>query len=520
MNLCAQQIRLARVALTVMALSGIAILPTSADVRLPALFTDHMVIQRGVPIHIWGWAEPGEKVSVALATDHASGNADKDGKWQFDLKPLPAGGPDTLTVAGNNTLSRRDVLVGDVWLCGGQSNMEFTLKRADNGAETAAASPDPKLRLFKVHTNKADQPAADVSGEWSVAGPDTTPNFSAVGYFFGRDLRRAENVPIGLISDNVGGTTAQAWTRAAVLDADPDLKKLYVDTVASDQAAHDVAMARYEAALAKAKASGAKEPTKPYGFWPSSILYNGMIAPLTPFRIRGVIWYQGESNTHDPAGYRQLLPAMIKDWRAQWNEPRMPFLIVQLAAFGSSSGNGMAWAETREAQQAAAQNLPNVGIAVIIDLGSKHQIHYTDKEPVGDRLALLARKMVYGERNLVASGPTFDDMLVDGSKVIIKFANVGDGLTIKGGLSAGVTVPGDTLVGFAIAGANGQFVTADAKIVAKDTVEAWSPQVAQPRTVRYGFANFPKVNLWNKNGLPAAPFRSDEAGESSATTKL
>lgn len=484
--------------------------PARADVTLPALISDGMVLQRNMPIHIWGKADPGENVTAALDGDQAATKAGPDGQWQVTLKSRPAGGPDTLTVTGKNTLTRSNILIGDVWVCSGQSNMEFTLRRALTGPQAIAASDDPQLRLFKVATAKLTALTDDVRGTWNQAGPTTTPAFSAVGYFFGRALRQAEHIPIGLISSNVGGTPAQSWTRAAVLTSDPDLKRRYVDTDAIGQAAHDAAMANYEAKLAKSKTDGTKAPQKPYGFWPSSVLYNGMIAPLTHLPIRGVIWYQGESNTHDPVGYRTLLPTMIRDWRGQWGEPEMPFLIVQLAPFDSKSDHSTTnWAETREAQVHAAQTLPNVGTVVITDLGTQHNIHPTDKQPVGERLALLARRDVYGEKNLVASGPTFRDWHVDGSKAIVTFDNVGDGLTIQGGVSSGVPVPADTLVGFTIAGADGVFVPATAQIVDKNTVEVSAPQVPQPKAVRYGFVNFPIVNLWNKNGLPASPFRTD-----------
>ena len=483
--------------------------PVYADVTLPPLFSDNMVLQRETPIPVWGKADPGEKVTVALDGDSAAVIAVADGRWQAALKSHTAGGPYTLTVTGKNTLTRTNVLVGDVWLCGGQSNMEFTLKRASNAAEAIAASTDPDLRLFKVRTATPASPAEDVRGDWNVAGPDTTGSFSAVGYFFGHAIRTAEHIPIGLISSNVGGTPAQAWTRAAVLSANPDLKHRYVDPAAAEQAAHEAAMTAYETALAKSKTDGTKPPQKPYGFWPPSVLYNGMIAPLTPFPIRGVLWYQGESNTHDPVGYRTLLPAMIRDWRGEWHAPNLPFLIVQLAPFGSKAGDDLAWAETREAQQMAAQTLPNAALAVTTDVGSRHEIHYLNKQPVGERLALLARRLVYGEKDLVASGPTFQSLKVDGGKAVLTFGDVGDGLTIRGGESAGVAVPADTLVGFTVAGADGKFVPAQAKIVGPNTVEVSAPQVTNPAAVRYGFVNFPVVNLWNKNGLPAVPFRTD-----------
>ncbi len=483
--------------------------PSQANVTLPAVLSDNMVLQRSMPIHIWGHADVGEKVTVTLAGDQASSVAGPDGQWQATLKPHAAGGPYSLTVTGKNTVTLSNILIGDLWLCGGQSNMEFTLRRAATATAAVAASADPQLRFFKVRTAKPNSPADDVRGSWVVSGPDTAGAMSAVGYFFGRDLRKAEGVPIGLISSNVGGTPAQSWTRGGALAANPDLQRRYVAPDSANQAKHDAAVAAYEAALAAAKAAGTKEPTKPFSFWPSSVLYNGMIAPLVRLPIRGVLWYQGESNSHDPEGYRALLPTMINDWRAQWNEPALPFLIVQLAPFGSHEGNDMAWAKTREAQTETARTLPHTGIVVITDLGLKDNIHPTDKEPVGDRLALLARKQVYGEKELVAEGPTYRAMQVMDNKIRVTFDNAGDGLTARGGEASSVPVPADHLVGFTVAGPDGIFVPADAKIVGKDTVEVSAAQVAQPKAVRYGFVNFPVVNLWNKNGLPANPFRTD-----------
>lgn len=485
--------------------------PSQANVTLPAILSDNMVLQRSMPIHIWGHADSGEKVRVTLAGDQASAVAGADGQWQATLKPHAAGGPYSLSVAGKNTLTLSNILIGDLWLCGGQSNMEFTLKRASTATAAIAASTDPLLRFFKVRTAKPASPADDVRGSWVVSGPATAGAMTAVGYFFGRDLRKAEGIPVGLISSNVGGTPAQAWTRAGALGANPDLKRRYVDPDSANQAKHDAAMAAYTTTLATAKAAGTKEPTKPFGFWPSSVLYNGMIAPLVRLPIEGVLWYQGESNTHDPEGYRTLLPTMISDWRAQWHEPALPFLIVQIAPFGSHEGNDTAWAKTREAQAETARTVPHAGIAVITDLGLQDNIHPTDKEPVGDRLALLARKQVYGEKGLVAEGPTYRAMQIMGNKIMVMFDNAGDGLTIRGGTASAVPVPADHLVGFTIAGTDGQFVPADAKTVGKDTVEVSAPQVSQPQAVRYGFVNFPVVNLWNKNGLPANPFRTDRA---------
>lgn len=480
-----------------------------ADVTLPALIADNMVMQRGVPLPVWGSASPGERVTVSLPNDQAVALAGQDGQWQVMLKPRAAGGPFVLTAAGAKTAVRRNVSIGDVWLCGGQSNMEFTLRRASNGAEAIASSADSDLRLFKVRLAKPETPANDVQGTWSVSGPETTGAFSAVGYFFGRALRQAEHVPIGLISSNQGGTPAQAWTRMEALNASPELKRRYVDTGAAAQVKHDAAMAAYAAALATALANGTKPPDKPYSFWPYSRLYNGMIAPLTRFPIRGVIWFQGETNTHDPEGYRILLPAMIRDWRALWHEPEMPFLIAQLAPFGTHQGSEIGWALTREAQVDTAHILPNVGLAVTTDVGTEHDIHPTNKQPVGERLALQARKIAYGEKTLVASGPSYLSAKTTGPAIVVTFDSVGDGLTLHGGLSSDAPVPADKLTGFAISGTDGIFVNADAEITGRDTVTVSSPQVSHPLFVRYGFVNFPVVNLWNKNGLPATPFRTD-----------
>lgn len=482
-----------------------------ADVTLNPLIADNMVFQRDAPLRVWGKADAGDKVTVTFQEAKAEVVTGAAGTWQVTLPPQKAGGPYTLTVAGRNMLTLKNVLVGDVWLCAGQSNMQLSLQRASTGPQAITGSADPNLRLFKVGLAQPSAPADTIKGSWQESGPKTTGGFSAVGYFFGRALRTAEKVPIGLIASNWGGTPAQSWTREAALTANPDLRKRYVETYPANQAAHDKLMADYEIALGIAKAEGKKEPVKPYGFWRYSGLYNGMIAPLTPFPIRGVIWYQGESNSSDPAGYAILLPTMIRDWRAQWKELEMPFLIVQLPPFGTKAGNGLAWAQMRENQAKIAQTLPNVGLVVTTDIGTQHDIHPTNKEPVGERLALQARRIAYGGKSLVASGPEYKSLKITGFKATVTFTNVGDGLVIRGWQTVDVTVPADTLVGFSIAGADGKFVPAQAKIVGRDAVDVSAPEVASPTAVRYGYVNFPVVNLWNRNGLPAGPFRTDGA---------
>jgi sialate O-acetylesterase len=503
--------------LTQTAITGIAALslcivvaPAQADVTLSPLIGDNMVFQREAALRVWGKANPGEKVTVTFPAAKAEATTKPDGTWEVSLPPQKAGGPYTLTITGKNTLSLKNILIGDVWLCGGQSNMQLSLQRASTGPQAIAASTDSNLRLFKVSLAQPESPVDTVKGSWQESSPTSTPAFSAVGYFFGRALRTAEKVPIGLIASSWGGTPAQAWTREAVLTANPFLKGRFVDPYPANKATHDKLMADYRVALEKAKAEGKKEPKKPNSFWRYSSLYNGMIAPLTTLPIRGVIWYQGETNSGDPTGYATLLPAMIQDWRAQWNAPQMPFLIVQLPPFGTQAGNGLGWAQMRENQEHIAQTLPNVGLVVTTDVGTQHDIHPTNKEPVGERLALQARSISYGEKGLVASGPTYKSLKIDGAKTIVTFENVGEGLAIHGGQSSDNPVPADSLVGFTIAGDDGKFVPAQAKIIGKNTVEVSASEVSSPKAVRYGYVNFPIVNLWNKNGLPAHPFRTDQ----------
>jgi sialate O-acetylesterase len=480
-----------------------------ADVTLPALLSDGAVLQRDVPVPIWGKAVAGEKVAVTLGAQTAQTITGADGRWQVALSPVAAGGPYEIDVQGANRLTRKDILFGDVYLCSGQSNMELSLGRASNGPAAIAGSADPELRFFRIARAQPATPADDVRAVWRPAGPESSGGFSAVGYFFGRALRRAEHVPIGLIGSYVGGTPGQAWTREEILAGNPDLKRRYIDTFAAGQATHDRQMAAYVAALASAKALGKREPQRPYNYQRYSTLYNGMIAPLTPAPLRGVLWYQAESNAADPVGYGELLPAMITDWRSQWRAPAMPFLLVQLPAFGTTVGNGTGWAELREAQARTARTLASVGMVVTIDVGTQHNIHPTDKEPVGERLALLARKMIYGESALVAGGPTLRNATFTGDKATIQFDNAGDGLEARAGTVSGVPVTADALTGFTLAGADGKFVPAVAKITGRDTVEVSATGVAAPKSVRFGFVNFPVLNLWNKNGLPAAPFRTD-----------
>jgi sialate O-acetylesterase len=433
-----------------------------AAVKPHALFSEHAVLQQGVKVPVWGTTDQTEDVTVSVAGQQVTAKP-ADGKWRVDLEPLAAGGPHVLTInQGATTVEIKDVLVGEVWICGGQSNMQWTLKQSDGGSDAIANSTNEKLRLLTVPRNGADTPQTDVTASWSVADPQTTGDFSGVGYFFGYDLQKSLNVPVGLISSNVGGTAAEQWMKKEDIDNHPELKDM----------------------------------SKPQG---ASMLYNAMIAPLAPYAIKGVIWYQGESNAGRAFQYRTLLPAMIKNWRETFGQGDFPFLMVQIAPYEAivSEPSDSIWAEVRDAQFHIAQNVPRTALIVTTDVGDERDIHPRRKQPVGQRLALAARAVGYGEK-IEYSGPTYESMSIDGDKVTLRFKNVGGGLVAKDG----------ELTGFTIAGEDKKFHKAQAKIEG-DTVVVWSEQVPKPAAVRYGWAAFPVVNLWNKEGLPASPFRTD-----------
>jgi len=486
-----------------------------AEVKVPALIGDNMVLQQGRKVSFWGTAAPGEKVTVTLGEQTVSTTADKAGQWQVELKPLAAGGPHEVKITGSNTITLKNVLVGEVWVCSGQSNMNMPI---DWGVFGKWASPestaslakidDPQLRMFLVSNNVANEPAADVSGQWKIAKGHQVLKWSAVGYFFGVRLRRELGVPVGLMKTAVGGTIIESWTRRqALLKVSPTYQRS-IDQwnrkiAAFDEAAYEEKVAAWQKSAAKAKAAGKRPPRKPlpvtaHNRNPGS-LYNGMVAPLVPYAIRGFTWYQGESNARNASAYRKLFPAMIRDWRGQWGQGDVPFLFVQLANFRQRAGEpgDSQWAELREAQLMALSE-PNTAMAVAIDIGDAKDIHPKNKQDVGKRLALGAMKLAYG-RDIVHSGPIYKSMKVTGSKVRLVFDHVGKGLVAKGG----------ALKGFAIAGADKKFVWAEATIDAGAVVVS-SDQVTEPKAVRYGWADNPDSTLYNVDGLPASPFRTDD----------
>jgi len=616
------------------------------------LFTNHMVFQRGIKVPVWGWAEPGSLVEIEFQGEKASAKADESGRWQVRLGPFTAGGPYELKIRGPEDVNLQDVMVGDVWLCSGQSNMAWPVSRANDAEEEIAAANYPKIRLFTVPNQISYEPQETVEGTWQTCSPKTVPQFSAVGYFFGRALHEQLDVPIGLIHSSWGGTVAEAWTSAEALEGmkefqseikeirkvaaalnadgeesqeelieqwyrthDPGSQKdsfwaspAYEDSdwstmslpthweIAGLPDFDGICWFRREISLDSSwegkkatlqlgpiddadtvwingKKAGTTmgwnkprsydipssllkegtnvvairvldtggegglrgqpnelqltadglEPNKLAGKWrcqasvdikelpplphlpgtdPNvpTVLYNGMIAPLVSFPIKGAIWYQGESNAGRPVQYRKLLPTMIDDWRNRFQIGDFPFLIVQLANYMEKQQQPVetGWAMIREAQWLTSQDDDSVGLAVTTDIGEANDIHPRNKQDVGSRLALQARKIAYGE-DVVAAGPEYVSHRIEGSKVRVQFSSVGDGLTVHG----------DTLKGFAIAGEDGQFQWATAEIQ-DDTVVLSSTLIDKPVAVRYNWANNPIGNLFNKKGLPAAPFRTDQ----------
>jgi len=502
--------RTAKIAALVVVLLAVG-LCASADVKLHGLFTDGMVLQQGKEVPVWGKADEGERVTVRFLNQTVSAVA-RNGKWMVRLKKMKAGGPYKMVVSGKNTIVLNDVYVGEVWVASGQSNMAMPVARCLNAEEEIANSRNPLIRLYTVPRKIAQTPQEDVEGQWMECNPDTVGSFSGVAYFFGRELQKALKVPVGLIHTSWGGTPAEAWTCKWALEKDPELKvildayEIALKRLPKAMERYKKRLEQYKEAVKKARKEGKKPPRRPHPpMGPENRhcpcgLYNAMIAPLIPYAIAGVIWYQGEANASRAYQYRKLFPAMITNWREDWKQGDFPFLFVQLAAFKpiSPEPQESAWAELREAQLMTL-SLPNTGMAVAIDVGDQFNAHPKNKQAVGARLALAARAIAYGEK-IVYSGPIYKSMKIEDGKVILTFDHAGSGLVAKDG----------ELKGFAICGADRKFVWAKAKIIGKDKVAVWSPDVPSPVAVRYAWADYPVCNLYNKEGLPASPFRTDD----------
>lgn len=479
-----------------------------ADVRLPHILSSHMVLQRNRPIHFWGWADPGEKVTVTLRSESASATAGKLGRWSLYLPPRTAGGPYTVRVQGNNTIVLNDVLIGDVWFASGQSNMEIPLQGyigsavIQNADEEIRKATRPNIRLLFVPHKASSYPLRNYPQGWTRCTPETAKTFSAVAYFFGVDVSKAEHVPVGIIDSTWGGTPIASWISMDGISSDAGLMPIFAEhTHMLDREAQLLENEAAERrAIAKAKAAGQPPPKFPWHpdvfSWMPAWLYNGMVAPALKFPITGVIWYQGASDAAETRApmYAKSFPALIQDWRSHWHQGNFPFLYVQISSFEAAPGED--WAMIREAQRRTLW-VANTAMAVTIDIGEPHQIHPPDKQDVGKRLALAARALAYGE-NVEYSGPLFRQTSTEGSKIRVWFDHTDGGLSAKGG----------PVEGFAVAGADHHFVPATAHIDG-ETVVVSSPAVPNPKYVRYGWANDPKVNLFNGAGLPASPFTSE-----------
>lgn len=473
-----------------------------ADLRLPALFSDHMVLQRDRAAAVWGWADPGDTVTLELAGQKVGLQANDKGEWSGQLPALPAGGPYTLSISdGAESIEVSDVMVGEVWLCSGQSNMDMRLQKIWSDPEIEAKLQRDGLRLFRVERATASEPQDDVDARWARCESGEARNFSAVAYFMGAALQRELGVTVGLIHSAYGGTPAEAWTDAARLAERPRLESInrrWADRVAK----YEKRLADHEAAV-EAGDEKAKKPAEPPARYAPGGLFNAMISPLVPYTLRGMAWYQGESNVWRAMQYRPLLSTMIQDWRRQWGDATIPFGVVQLPNYESPPRvppGQFSWAELRESQLAVSRELDGVGLVVTIDRGDPTDIHPLDKEVVGYRLALWALAEAYG-KPMAYSGPVYREHEIEGNRVILKFDHVGDGLAAR---------DGDVLKGFVIADSSRKFRWAKA-VVEGDHIVVTEAKVSRPEAVRYGWADNPYwANLVNQSGLPASPFRTDD----------
>ena len=496
-----------------------------ADVTLPRIFAENMVLQRDRPIPVWGKASPGEKVTVSFGGQEQYTSASDNGSWLVTLNPMPANKtPQSFIVSGKNKLTLQNVLVGEVWLCSGQSNMEWPVDKCANPEEEKANANFPEIRHFKVPRTSSAFPQVDVKANWQVCSPSTVGGFTAVGYYFARELFQKLDVPIGLLHSSWGGTGIEVWMSPESVAATPELAELNAKILSQSSLSpegkerHETYLkdlkkwvTASESALAKGDAL-AEPPAVPWPAWENpqpTQLYKGMIHPLAPFAMRGAIWYQGESNGSDGVIYLNKLQALISGWRAKWNQGDFPFYIVQISNFNKVSDDGKTWSPVRDAQRQAL-SIPNTGLAVTIDIGESKDIHPKNKQDVGKRLALWALAGPYGQA-IEPSGPLYKGYSVEGSKIRVTFDHAKDGLMIgkKEGLAPVVTDTQEKLKWVEIAGQDQSFKRADAVIEGSELVVS-SAEVASPVAVRYAFKQDPAgANLYNAQGLPASPFRTD-----------
>jgi sialate O-acetylesterase len=511
--------------LSFLSLFGIFLFATflSADIRLPSVIGDHMVLQQDKPITIWGWAEPGEGISLVFAGQRSQTTADSDGRWEVQLKAMKAGKtPYRMTIIGTQSppINLENILLGEVWVCSGQSNMEWEMQRTHSPTPEIHRTDFPQIRLFHVPRNVSVYPLEDVDAEWEVCTPQTIRDFSAVAYYFGRELNQKLGVPIGLISTRWGGTRIEPWTPIPGFQSVSELHHILEEMKSVDKE-YRIELKKYlpvqknwlkttESALSEGK----KIPLQPelplhpqYNRQAPTALYNAMIHPLIRFAIRGAIWYQGEANRNDGSIYAQKMEALINGWRIVWGLGNFPFYYVQLAPYNygylldDEESDTLDFYRLPLIWEAQLQTLkiPNTGMVVTTDITNLYDIHPKNKKDVGYRLSLWARAKTYGQKDLVYSGPKYRSMSVEGNKIRIRFDHVGNGL---------ISLDDRSLSWFEIAGEDRTFHKARAEI-SGDTVLVWNDKVSGPVAVRLGWYQLATPNLGNKEGLPASPFRTD-----------
>ncbi|MFL5742271.1 MAG: sialate O-acetylesterase [Flavisolibacter sp.] len=479
-----------------------------AQIRLPSIISDNMILQQHSRVALWGWAEPGENITISpgWSSKPVEVKTGSDGKWMTKLSTPGHGGPYTIRFKGTNVIEVKNVLLGEVWLASGQSNMEFFIGKMPNPSyngvinhdEVMADANHSDIRTIDVPNKVSDEPLNDFAAVWKLCTPATVDTFSAVAYFFARAINKATGYPVGIINATWGGTPAESWTKKDVLQNDSDLQVIltrYQKQVEEFPAANEkyrAALDKWRSDSSKTKGSAPAVPMGPANNKSPYKLYNGMIRPIEPYTIRGVIWYQGESNADRAWQYRKLFPAMINNWRKDWSNPTLPFYFVQISPHRSQNP------EIRDAQFYVYKTVPNTGMAVTTDNGDSLNIHPRNKQLVGERLSLWALRNEYGKKDLVVSGPLYRSMNIEGDRIRLHF-DFDKGLKAKEG----------ELTEFTIAGDDGNFVPAHA-IIDGHTILVWSETVPHPKNVRFAWRNIPRPNFYNAAGLPASPFRTDQ----------
>lgn len=483
--------------------------PVAAELKLPSIFGDSMVVQRDVPVHVWGWTEPGQSVKAQLGDRSGKTVAGQDGRFDLSMTALPAGGPYELVIEADEKKVYSDVLVGEVWVCSGQSNMAWQVSNANDADLEMLSSNYPEIRLISVPQLGTQEPQRDFSGSWAAADPTTVKDFSAVGFFFGRRLHQVLDVPIGLIDNAWGGSAAEAWVPVDVLKEDGKYDELLASWE-TRMASYDYESieAAWQTKFEKWKEGGRKgnAPRKPRndaaGNQRPANIYNGVLKPTIGYTIRGAIWYQGESNASRAYQYRDLFPLMIQTWRDQWGQGDFPFYWVQLADYRNETAEpgDSDWAELREAQTMTMSRLANTGQAVIVDVGEGRDIHPRNKQIVANRLVRWALTNDYGI-TVPCQSPTYASMEVNEGRVTLQFDHVGQGL---------YTFDVPEAIGFTVAGEDQKFYNANARVIGKDKVVVSAPEVPNPIAVRYAWATNPICNVQSRDGLPMTPFRTDD----------